>query len=143
MSNLYEADFYAWLTEQATLLRGAEFANEMPLADFANIAEELESMGRSEREQLTSRLGVLLAHLLKWQYQPSLRGNSWRLTIAEQRRRIARLMARSPSLRAHLPAIIVDAYGDAVLIAERETGLDAFPDPCPWTFEQAMSEDLA
>jgi hypothetical protein len=136
MSDLYERDFCAWTTEQAALPR----AGTLPDADIANIAEEIESLGRSERNQLTERLAVLLAHLLKWQYQPGLRGNSWRLTIREQRRRASRVLAQNPSLRASFSTILTEAYGDALLIAERETGLpeDTFPAVCPWTFEQVM-----
>ncbi len=141
MSALYERDFYAWANQQAALLR----AGELGAAEIANIAEEIESMGRSERNQLTNRLAVLLAHLLKWQYQPGLRGNSWRLTIREQRRRASRVLAQNPSLNADLSTILAEAYGDALLIAERETGLpeDTFPAACPWTFDQAMTEEPA
>jgi len=140
MNDLYDNDFCAWANEQAALLR----AGRLPDADIANIAEEIESMGRSERNQLTNRLAVLLAHLLKWQFQPGLRGNSWRLTIREQRRRAERILGQNPSLRAGLPAILVEAYGDAVLIAERETGLpeNTFPADCPWTFDQATRDEL-
>jgi hypothetical protein len=138
MSDLYDSDFYAWATEQAGLLRSANLS----AADVAHIADEIESMGRSERNQLTNRLAVLLAHLLKWQFQPGLRGNSWRLTIREQRRRAARILSQNPSLRASLDAILADAYGDALLIAERETGLpeSTFPTTCPWTFDQALQD---
>ncbi len=119
-------------------------AGKLPAADVAHIAEEIESLGRSERNQLTNRLAELLAHLLKWQFQPGLRGNSWRLTIREQRRRAARLLAQNPSLGAVLDAILADAYGDALLIAERETGLpeSTFPAACPWTFDEAMQDEL-
>jgi len=99
-------------------------------------------MGRGAQEQLTNRLAVLLAHLLKWRYQPSHRGNSWRLTIVEQRRRIARLIRKNPSLKAALAEVLTDAYGDALLIAQRDTGLpeSAFPPTCPWTFDQAIGD---
>ena len=138
MSDLYERDFYAWANQQAALLR----AGALSAADIANIAEEIESMGRSEREQLTNRLGVLLAHLLKWQFQPARRRKSWRSTIREQRRRAARLLDRNPSLRPHLAAILAEAYGDAVLIAERETDLaeGTFPAECPWSFDQTTDD---
>ena len=77
MSNsLYERDFYAWANEQAALLR----AGKLDSADIENIAEEIESMGRSEKRELINRLAVLLLHLLKWRFQPGLRGNSWRAT---------------------------------------------------------------
>lgn len=141
MSELYDRDFHAWAEQQAALLRTGNVAT----ADIAHIAEEIESMGRSERNELTNRLGVLLAHLLKWRYQPGLRGNSWRLTIREQRRRAGRVLDQNPSLRASLDTILADAYGDAVLAAERETGLPEanFPATCPWSFEQAMRDDSA
>lgn len=136
MSDLYETDFYAWANQQAALLRAGQLSH----ADVLNIAEEIESMGRSERNQLTNRLAVLMAHLLKWQFQPSLRGNSWRLTIREQRRRAARVLKQNPSLNDKLPDILAEAYGDALLAAERETGLpeNTFPAACPWSFAQAM-----
>jgi len=61
----YEQDFYAWSEEQAALLRAGRAAE----ADLDNIVEEIESMGKSERRELISRLTVLLLHLLKWRLQ--------------------------------------------------------------------------
>ncbi|MBF0393862.1 MAG: DUF29 domain-containing protein, partial [Alphaproteobacteria bacterium] len=72
-SDLYERDFFAWANEQAALLR----AGNLSVADIEHIAEEIESMGRTERREMVSRLTVLLLHLLKWRYQPSRRGSSW------------------------------------------------------------------
>ncbi|MGC8475715.1 MAG: DUF29 domain-containing protein [Acetobacteraceae bacterium] len=138
MSNttLYDRDFHAWAGEQAALLRAGRLAE----ADIAHIAEEIESMGRSEKRELISRLKVLLVHLLKWRFQPAGRGNSWRLTIAEQRREVADHLDDNPSLRAQLDAAIVSAYGGAILAAARETGLDpaGFPPACPWAFGAIM-----
>src|SRR6202051_632405 len=89
MSNqhLYDQDFYAWANQQAALLRDGRFAE----ADMAHIAEEIESMGKTEKRELVSRLTVLLLHLLKWRSQPGGRGNSWRLSIANARDEIADL----------------------------------------------------
>lgn len=138
-STLYDSDFYGWATQQASLLRSGAYAE----ADIANIVEELETMGRSERRELTSRLAVLLTHLLKWQAQPARRGNSWRLTIREQRRQAARVLSDNPSLQPLLNGLLADAYGDALLAAQRETGLpeSAFPAVCPWTVEQVLQGD--
>ncbi len=124
--------------EQASLLRAGRVGD----ADLSNIAEEIESMGRSERRELVSRLGVLLAHLLKWQTQPALRGVSWQLTIREQRRRLARHLRDNPSLTPLLDAAMVDAHGDALLMAQRESGLpeSAFPASCAWSAEDVLSE---
>lgn len=138
MENLYERDLYAWAMRNAALLR----AGRLREIDHMNIAEELESMGRSERRALGSRLAVLLMHLLKWRYQPERRGRSWRATIREQQRQVARLLADNPSLRPELPTLMADAYVDAVLLAIAETGLDeaTFPATCPFEVEQIMNE---
>jgi hypothetical protein len=134
--DLYETDFYAWANEQAALLR----AGKLSAADIEHIAEEIESMGRTEKRELISRLTVLLLHLLKWQFQSGIRGNSWRLTIKEQRRRSLRHLQENPSLKACLNEIIETAYGDALIEVERETGLpeETFPAECPWSFDQIM-----
>ena len=141
MSNsLYDRDFYAWANEQAALLR----AGKLDSADIENIAEEIESIGRSEKRELVNRLTVLLLHLLKWRHQPSFRGNSWRLTIREQRYRLRRHMSDNPSLKSQSDEAILDAYFLARIRAERETGLsvETFPDICPFTFDQATSDDF-
>ena len=137
---LYERDFYAWANEQASLLR----AGRLSEADLENIAEEIESMGRSEKRELVNRLKVLLTHLLKWQFQPALRGNSWRLSIEEQRREVSDHMADNPSLQARLPEALASAYASAVLAAARETGVDrkTFASVCTWSFEQMMEDDF-
>jgi Domain of unknown function DUF29 len=135
MSNtLYDQDFFAWANEQARLLR----AGRLSEADIEHIAEEIESMGRSEKRELVNRLSVLLMHLLKWRFQPSAHGTSWRLTIEEQRDRLADHLLDNPSLKATLDASIASGYKLAVLGAARETGLDraVFPAACPWSFEQ-------
>ncbi len=136
MSDLHRQDFRAWTRQQADLIRSGRFAE----LDVANLIDEIEDMGGSRERELESRLGVLLAHLLKWRYQPDRRGRSWRLTIAEQRRRIARLLKRNPSLEPLLAETLEDAYGDALLMAARETDLDesAFPPACPFTLEEIM-----
>ena len=138
-TDLYDTDLYAWATNNAALIRAGRLAE----VDFLHIAEELESMGRSERRAITSRLEVLLMHLLKWRLQPGRQSRSWQLTIKEQRRRLARLLAENPSLQADLPAILADAYPDAVLSAARETGLEeaSFPDTCPFALADVLDAE--
>jgi hypothetical protein len=63
--NSYEKDFYSWTQEQAGLLRNGQFNN----LDIPNLIEEIETLGRSERRELESRLTILLLHLLKWKRQ--------------------------------------------------------------------------
>ncbi len=139
-SPLYEQDFYAWANEQAALLR----SGQLSAADIEHIAEEIESMGKTEKRELISRLKVLLMHLLKWQYQPVGRSVSWQLTIKEQRREVARHLADNPSLKARLSETLMDAYGDATIVAARETSLPekTFPEDCPWQFSQIMDPEF-
>src|SRR3984957_11874474 len=119
--SLHDNDFYAWSIEQAALLR----AGRVGEADLATIAEEIESMGKTEKRELVSRLTVLLLHLLKWRFQPELRSTSWRLSVEEQRLQVASHLADNPSLKALLAATLVDSYRLAVIGARRETGLGA------------------
>ncbi len=137
---LYQADYYGWLQENAQLIREKRFSE----LDVDNIIEELESMGKSEKRELSNRLTVLLMHLLKWQYQSVKRLTSWRNTIAVQRIDIRELLEDSPSLRREVADKIAVAYEKAVLAAEVETGIEKqnFPSACPFSFEQILDEDF-
>lgn len=134
----YEQDFYGWTQEQAALLRSGRLTD----LDIENLIEEVETMGRSEKRALESRLSVLLLHLLKWHYQPPKRGNSWKYTIIEQRLKFQRVLKQNPGLKSEINTILTDAYEYALLKATHETGLraDIFPAQCPWTLEQ-LSDD--
>jgi Domain of unknown function DUF29 len=136
----YEEDFYAWTVEQARLLR----AGELSAVDAANLAEEIESMGRSDRRELQSRLVVLTMHLLKWRFQPSARSRSWSATIEEQRLQIEQVFADSPSLRPLAAGMLPQAYAIACARAIAETGLadDLFPASCPFTLDEVLSRSF-
>lgn len=138
--NDYDTDFYTWTQTQAHLLAERRFAE----LDLANLIEEIESMGRRQQDQLESHLQVLLAHLLKWQYQPERRGNSWRLTIQEQRRQVAKVRRKNPGLKGALDETLADAYETARLVAARETDLSEalFPEVCPWGFAAISDDDF-
>ena len=135
-SPLYDCDFFAWSRQQAELLRAGKLAQ----ADIERIAEEIDSMGRTEKRELISRLSVLLLHLLKWRYQPDRQIPSWEASIRVQRNRIADHLDDNPSLKPLLPQALASAYRDAALEAVAETGLarSTFPEACPWTVEQVL-----
>jgi hypothetical protein len=136
----YDEDFFAWTQEQARLLRAGGLAD----VDVENLAEEIESIGRSLRRELRNRLGVLVMHLLKWDYQPAFRSRSWSSTIKEQRKQVAGLIDEAPSLAPLLINELSDIYGSAVIRASGETGLAeaSFPAECPYTPDQILSEDF-
>jgi hypothetical protein len=136
----YDADFYAWTVEQTRLLR----AGELSVIDVLNIAEEIESMGRSDRRELQSRLVVLTMHLLKWAEQPGARSRSWSATIEEQRLQIENLLAESPSLRPLAGQTLAQVYAIARARAIAETGLsdDGFPAACPFSLDELLSRSF-
>ncbi|WP_062015558.1 DUF29 domain-containing protein [Aureimonas sp. AU4] len=141
---LYERDFFAWTQDQAARLRArAAFDNRGDI-DWENAAEEIEDLGSSQRNEIESRLAVLLMHLLTWRFQPAERSNSGRATIAEQRLRLARRLRQNPRLRSYPGDILAEEYPLAKLRAVAETGLvpDAFPDACPFTIEDILDPDF-
>jgi hypothetical protein len=137
---LYDQDFYAWSNQQAELLR----AGELQRADIEHIAEEIETMGRTEKRELISRLTVLVLHLLKWRFQPAGRGANWEASVGVQRHRLADHLDDNPSLRPLTPTAMQFAYRDAVLEAVAETGLprSTFPEACPWSYDQTIDADF-
>ena len=139
----YDDDFAAWAQHQASRICLGLWEE----VDQEHVAEELEGLSRSEQHELEHRLEVLMAHLLKWQYRQQYphAERGWRLTIVEQRRRLARLLHKSPSLSAWCPTVLADSYPHARLVTSIE--LD-FPDdttlplPCPWTVAQVLDADF-
>jgi Domain of unknown function DUF29 len=134
--SLYDTDFHAWTLEQLSLLQSQQFEQ----LDRLNLIEEVESLGRKERQELRNRLGILLGHLLKWQFQPEQRTNNWLGSIREQRIQIKLLLQDSPSLKPYLEQAFADAYELGLALAIRETLLDAeiFPEQAPYGLEQAL-----
>ncbi|MGD9657260.1 MAG: DUF29 domain-containing protein [Methylocystis sp.] len=139
-SRLYDQDFYAWANEQAALLR----AGRLGEADIEHIAEEIESLGKTEKRELVSRLRALMLHLLKWRFEPGKRTRSWEATIKIQRLDLLEHLQDNPSLRPEIVMIIEKAFKGAVLEAIAETGFSdkTFPEKCPWTFDEMTAEDF-
>lgn len=136
----YEHDFYAWSIQNAEMVRQGRWQE----IDQENVAEELEYMGRREKRELVSRLAVLLAHLLKWQFEPERRSNSWKYTIENQREELSELLEDSPSLGYEIEDNLAKAYKKALRIAARETGIriNTFPETCPFSIEQSLDENF-
>lgn len=132
----YEKDINAWAIEQARLLRAGRF----DLLDIEHIAGEIEDLGNGEQRELASRMAVLMAHLLKWQYQIDRRGASWEKTIKAQRKEISYALDESPSLVPKLqePRWLDMVWARAVAQAVSETGLDWCPDECSWAIHDEV-----
>ncbi len=134
----YDADFFRWTQEQAAFLKNGEWSK----LDVANLVDEVETLGRSEKHEIRSRMLVLIQHLLKWKYQPAGRSSSWRGTIMEQRKRLILALRENPSLKSFPPQVLAAEYETARLKAAGETTLaeDVFPEACPFTIGEILDE---
>ena len=133
----YERDLYSWTQEQARHVRDGRWA----MVDRANVAEEIESLRRTEFNRLESALRVLLMHMLKWDHQPRKRSRSWRLSIAAQRLEIEHVLADNPGLKPRIGEALAWAYRKARIEASRETGMarGRFPEKCRYAFDHATT----
>ncbi|GAL92832.1 MULTISPECIES: DUF29 domain-containing protein [Microcystis] len=139
LSQLYETDFNLWLEQTVNHLK----KGNLQALDLDNLIEEISDMGRNNRREVFGRLKVLLMHLLKWQYQPEKRTNSWINTIDEQREQLELIFRDSPSLKPYLADIFAECYQKAVRGTVNETNLpkETFPVDCPFTQEQVLNWD--
>lgn len=137
--NLYEQDYLLWIETTLAQLRQGRLSE----LDLANLIEEIEDMGNSQKLALESNLRILLMHLLKWKYQPNKRTNSWKYTIVEHRKRIIKSFKTSPSLKRYFEQVFPESYQDAKDLAVAETGLseETFPDRCPFDREDIFNSN--
>ncbi len=139
-SHLYDQDYQQWLEAIITQLENRAFDQ----IDLTHLIEELEDMGKAEKNALASNTTILLMHLLKYMYQPSKRTASWRRTIVEHRRRILRAFKNSPSLKPYFESIFAECYAEARVDAATETQLplDTFPQECPLAIEDILNPEF-
>jgi len=137
----YETDFYTWTQEQGARLR----AGDLDGLDLDNLAEEIESLGKSQFASLASALRIVLLHMLKFDHQPARRSRSWAISIASHREHVRDELDESPGLKARLDEAVVKAYRRARLEASGETGLHLaiFPEFCPYVPDEIMNRPFA
>lgn len=136
----YEDDLFTWAQEQVALLRQGRFEE----IDAVHIADELSDVGNEQLDKLESAIAVLTMHLLKWDYQPDRHSRSWALTIAEQRRRIEKLLKKNPGLTSQLEEAVADGCADGRnrALIETELAYDVLPETCPYPFEDLMTRPI-
>jgi hypothetical protein len=139
---LYQEDFAAWCVLTAVLIRDGKWHE----VDAEALAEEVESLGKSQQNALESRLEKLVLHLLKWRYQPEKRqrGHSWEDSIREQRRRLSRLLTQNPSLRPMVAAVLTESYPYVRQRTSLQTRLplETFPATCPWDADRVLDAEF-
>ena len=137
----YDRDFYSWSLEQARRVREGRW----DAVDRVNVAEEIESLGREQFNELESALRVLLVHILKWDRQSERRTRSWVISIKDQRIELEQVLEDNPGLKSRQDEALVRAYQRARLQAVKETGLDeaAFPDACTYSWDDLISRTFS
>jgi uncharacterized protein (DUF3084 family) len=147
-TEVYEKDYYTWVARNVELLKKGYFSE----VDIEHLIEELEGMARSDKRELESRLIILIAHLLKGQFQlqylkeqwQGFEGQSWQSTIIEQRTQLESLLDKIPNLKNSFQQMIDQSYPYALKLATKETRLpkETFPKICPYTVEQLLDDDF-
>jgi len=148
LTEIYDSDFHLWIQRHIELLKTGK-TNEL---DIEHLIEELKDMGKSNVRELESRFLILIAHLLKWQFQlkrlqtqwEKFEGKSWRSTIIEQRTQLLFLLKKVPSLKSSLENVVHETYPEAVELAIEETNLppSTFPEHCPYTIAQLLNKQF-
>jgi hypothetical protein len=140
IKDLYNSDYLLWLEETSRLLQTKDFEK----LDLENLIEEIESLGRSERNKLISSLRLIYQHLLKWQFQPQKRTRSWSNTISRERDNVSYYIEDTPSLKNLLKDVetLNKAYQRGKQDAIRETGITNLPEACPYSIEQALDRNF-
>jgi hypothetical protein len=138
--SLYETDFYAWTQEQVSLLSKHQWGQ----LDLLNLIEEIDSLGKQQRQELRNRLSVLIGHLLKWEYQSQRRSRSWLATIEVQRLDVSELLEENPSLKPYLEEALQKAYAKGVILGVKETELPrgTFPVECPYSLTEILDNSF-
>lgn len=139
MSKTYLTDFNVWIDQTAQLLREQRWHE----IDVAHLIEEIADLGKSERRAITSQLTRLLLHLLKWQYQPQRRSDSWLDSITDARTQIELTIEDSPSLKSYPAEQLEESYQRARRQAARQTSMEisVFPEVYPYSLALVLAED--
>lgn len=134
--SLHDSDFYSWTCKQVRLLR----AGDLRAIDVDNIAEELETLGRSEAAALRSSLRLIVMHLLEAIHQPDKASRSWLATIRRERINVERSLKDNPGLKHKLVVLFMEACEDGREEALNETGLAHLPEKPELTLEQVRDK---
>jgi hypothetical protein len=138
-SCLYDQDYYLWLQETKINIE----KRNLQALDWDNLLEEIESLGKREQKAVKSNLRIVILHLLKWNYQPEKRSQSWVYSIAEHRQRLYDDFETSPSLKGYCQEVFPKAYHEGRKLAVKETGLSIndFPENPPFSLQEILDEN--
>jgi hypothetical protein len=141
--SLYDQDFYRWVQQTVHALKN----RELEQVDWENLIEEIDSMGRSEKKELKSRLLVILEHLLKlmfWEAEKAQNSRGWRNTIIEQRSQLELLLDDSPSLRPWCKSFLWNSMPrlEARFCRKSDLPSSCIPTLPPFSADDALNTDF-
>ena len=140
--NLYNTDFNAWVYNSIDSLKSKRFDD----LDIESLIEEMEGLAARNRRELFNRLVVLLAHLIKWQYQSNLRCGSWKGTITVQRIGLEDLLEESPSLKNKFTELLLDKRLFRrvldIVIKDTEIYENNLPKENPFTAKEILNNEF-
>jgi len=133
---LHDSDFYGWTQQQAHLIRSGKISD----LDMSNILEEIAHLGKSKTQELEGQMAILLAHLLKWEFQVESHTKLWAGSIKDQQKIVANIIRKNPSLKSDIPDLLIQAYNSVLFMAEHESSIAKynFPKQCPWSIDEAL-----
>jgi uncharacterized protein DUF29 len=141
----YEDDFYAWTQYQAEVLRSLHVSDNR--FDREHVAEEIEYLGKSERDAVRRQIRRIIEHLLKLAYSPAAQPRfDWMHSIADARSVLEDKL--SPTLRPDIEATLAKLYADgrrhaalALRTFGEESAANAFPAECPFSLDEICQQD--
>ncbi|MGB3404187.1 MAG: DUF29 domain-containing protein [Microcoleaceae cyanobacterium] len=138
LKELYETEYDQWLTETVKLLK----TRQVEALDYNHLIEELEALGRSEKNAVKSLLLQILIHLLLyefWELEQERNVNHWAGEIITFRVQIEDRL--TTNLRKYLASELPKIYQNALLIVRKKTQLNSLPEECPYSFEQLLDKN--
>jgi DNA-binding PucR family transcriptional regulator len=146
-ADLYEEDFYAWTRDQAAALRRLAAQRWNGPLDLDHLAEEVEDLGKTERNAVRSQLRRIIEHCLKLEHSPAQEPRiGWKIAIDDARIEIADHL--TAAIRHEVAAELPRLYRDAAKLARKalaergeRAAADSFPEVLPYTLDQLLGED--
>ena len=143
--SLYRTDYYAWTKDQAAKLRAMAARGVSSTLDLENLAEEVESLGRSDLNTVRSQVRRIIEYLLKLEFSPSTAPRAdWRYSVAQARDEVEDHI--TASMRPDVAADLVKLFGRARRAAVLGLGrhgegevAKALPTNCPYSLDQIVS----
>lgn len=134
---LYEHEYDRWLTEMVEILKN----RDLEKLDYDNLIEELEALGRSEKNAVKSLLLQIIVHLMLyqfWQLEKERNANHWAAEIITFRVQLEDKL--TTNLRNYLAEELSKIYQNALLIVQKKTQLNSLPEKCPYSLEQLLDK---